>query len=112
MEKNSSIAVIATNAETIAISQVGPHQIAATTRGIRIAAVSTRKPVPEFIRSFRFFDWPPGNWNQHIVTGSRVIHCVREHRVPPLPGLIPSWIARISHRFRGGLRSAVPSGLH
>jgi hypothetical protein len=28
---------------------VGPHQIAATTRGIRIAAVSRRRAVPEFI---------------------------------------------------------------
>jgi hypothetical protein len=44
---------------------VGPHQMAAITRGIRIAAVSTRKPVPEFIQSFRFRDRPPCDWNQN-----------------------------------------------
>jgi hypothetical protein len=36
----------------MATSQFGPNQIAATTMGMRMAAVNTRWPVPELIRSF------------------------------------------------------------
>ncbi len=80
------MARIATRPATIATSHVGPHQIAATTNGIRIAAVRTRIPVPEVICSFLFHGRPSGDRRQ---LRDAVTHnsCGRQHFVPPLPGL-------------------------
>src|SRR5580692_7738475 len=53
IERNSCRAMMETAAVISATSQFGPHQIAATTTGIRIAAVNTRTPVPELTGDLR-----------------------------------------------------------
>ena len=76
MEKNSSMAAMATNAATIATSQLGPHQIAAITKGMRIAAVSTRRPVPELMRSLSILRFCIRKHRVAFLLGSRVPVCV------------------------------------
>src|SRR5438270_12156891 len=57
-EKNSRSARIATIAAKHATSQVGHHQIDATTAGISIAAVAMRRCVEESMLIVYFLFWP------------------------------------------------------